>query len=135
MRKTFFILAVLLCTLTVSINAQSAVSTENAKNFVNKDTTVVGVATQVNTTKSGVTFINMDGKFPENKFSAIIYKDDSSKFEDVKKMEGKTIEVSGKIQEYNGKYNIVLKEPKQLKEVDHKAEKKSAKATKKTGKK
>jgi len=119
MRKILYILPVLLIVLTASIKAQ-AVSTADAKNFVNKDTTVTGVATQVSAAKSGIIFINMDGKFPDNKFSAIIYKDDVPKFADVKKMEGKSIAVKGKVQEYNGKYNIILKDPNQLQVVNKK---------------
>ncbi|MFZ0452904.1 MAG: hypothetical protein WCE54_19440 [Ignavibacteriaceae bacterium] len=56
----------------------------------------------------------MGGNYPDNAFTAVIFKSDTSKFHDVKSWEGKVVEVSGKVQEYQRKPEIVVEEREQV---------------------
>ncbi len=57
----------------------------------------------------------MGGEYPDNAFTAVIFKSDSSKFHDVESWEGKVVEVTGKVKEYQGKPEIEVGEGEQVK--------------------
>jgi DNA/RNA endonuclease YhcR with UshA esterase domain len=56
----------------------------------------------------------MGGKFPGNTFSAVILKNNASKFENVKEYEGKVVEISGKIKMYKDKPEILIEKKEQI---------------------
>jgi DNA/RNA endonuclease YhcR with UshA esterase domain len=83
---------------------------------VGQSVTVEGVVTEVNTTdRTGVTFLDMGGHYPNNAFTAVIFKDDAAKFPDVRALEGKTVDVTGTITLYKGKTEVFLNDAGQLK--------------------
>ena len=57
----------------------------------------------------------MAGDYPDNAFTAVIFSSDASKFSDIEGYEKKVIEVTGKVKEYQGKVEIIVKEKKQIK--------------------
>jgi DNA/RNA endonuclease YhcR with UshA esterase domain len=65
--------------------------------------------------KSGATFIDMGGEFPDNNFVAVIFADDAAKFPNASALEGKTVTITGTVQMYQGKPEIILKSASQLK--------------------
>src|SRR5256885_9293004 len=64
--------------------------------------------------KGGNVFLNLGGKHPNEAFAVFIPASNASAFKDVKIYEGKTVTVSGKIVEYQGKPEIVVKSPAQI---------------------
>ena len=56
----------------------------------------------------------MGGEYPDNAFTAVIFKSDTSKFHNVKSWEGKVVEVTGKVKEYRGKPEIIVEEGKKV---------------------
>lgn len=108
----------ILILIPVFVFAQKSISTDSVKSYVGKDVTVKGVVTQVTISKGGNVFFNMDGKYPNNKFTAVIFKKDLERFGDVKSWEGKTVEVTGKIEDYKGQLEIIIKEPGQIKKTE-----------------
>jgi DNA/RNA endonuclease YhcR with UshA esterase domain len=87
-----------------------------AKNHVGQTVTVEGVVSEVHHAASGkVIFIDMGGRFPNNPFAAVIFKEDFDKFPDVDSLEGKTIAVTGLIKSYEGKPETILHDPGQIK--------------------
>ena len=70
------------------------------------------MVTQVSLSNGGNVFFNMDSKYLNNKFTAVIFKRDLERFCDLKAWEGKTIEIQGKIEEYKGQLEINLQEIK-----------------------
>jgi DNA/RNA endonuclease YhcR with UshA esterase domain len=83
---------------------------------VGQSVTVEGIVTEVNSTdRTGVTFLDMGGRYPNNTFTAVILKDDAAKFPDVKKFEGKTVDVTGTIKIYKGKTEVMLIDAGQIK--------------------
>jgi DNA/RNA endonuclease YhcR with UshA esterase domain len=85
------------------------------KSHVGQPVTVEAAVSDVHVAKSGATFIDMDGEFPDNNFVAVIFADDAAKFPSVEKLEGKTVTITGTVQMYQGKPEIVLKSASQLK--------------------
>ena len=65
--------------------------------------------------RSKMTFIDMGGHYPDNVFTAVIFSDDASKFPDVDSLNGKTIDVTGRITVYKGRPEIILNDASQIK--------------------
>ncbi len=92
------------------------IAPSETRQHVGQTVTVEGVVAEVNTTdRSGVTFLDMGGRYPNNAFTAVILKDDASKFPDVHALEGKTIDVTGTIKLYKGKTEVFLNDAGQIK--------------------
>lgn len=61
------------------------------------------------------TYFNMDGQFPNHKFTLLLWGSDKDYFrEDVFSYEGKSVKVTGLIETYRGKPQIVIREPEQI---------------------
>jgi hypothetical protein len=77
--------------------------------------------------RGGTTFLDFGKPYPDTPFTALIFASDRAKFGTPEKTaQGKDFCVTGKIEMYQGKPQIVLKDPKQLSE---KVEKAAASAT------
>jgi DNA/RNA endonuclease YhcR with UshA esterase domain len=88
----------------------------DTKAHVGQPVTVEAAITDVHVAaKSGATFIDMGGEFPDNNFVAVIFADDAAKFPNASALEGKTVTITGTVQMYQGKPEIVLKSASQLK--------------------
>ena len=62
------------------------------------------------------TFLNFDHKYPDHTFTVVIFGEDRAKFGTPEKdYLDKDICVTGKIEDYNGKPQIVISEPGQIK--------------------
>jgi len=62
-----------------------------------------------------VAYLNLDKKYPNNTCSVTIFESDFDKFGDFNKYKNKKIEVSGKVTEYKGKPQVIIKSPSQIK--------------------
>lgn len=100
------------------INAQEKYLAEDAAKHIGENAIVTGEVAQVTTIKSGVTYLNIGAKFPDNVFTGVIFKKDAPAFENLKELEGKKVELIGMIEEYKGKPQIILKKPDQIKVVE-----------------
>jgi DNA/RNA endonuclease YhcR with UshA esterase domain len=88
----------------------------DTKAHVGQPVTVEAAITDVHVAaKSGATFIDMGGEFPDNNFVAVIFPDDAAKFPNASALEGKTVTITGTVQMYQGKPEIILKSASQLK--------------------
>jgi DNA/RNA endonuclease YhcR with UshA esterase domain len=87
----------------------------DAKAHVGQTVTVEGEVSNVHKIASGLIFIDMGGRFPDNVFTAVIMAADSGKFPDVEGLNGKSVDITGLIRLYKGKPEILLKDPAQLK--------------------
>src|SRR5271154_157197 len=71
--------------------------------------TVKAAVSEVHTGRAGATFINMGGNYPDNAFTAVIFATDLAKFPNARALQGKTVGISGPVQLYQGKPEIILK--------------------------
>ena len=86
---------------------------ESAKH-IGENATVTDKVEDVYEAKGGNVFLNLGGKHPNESFAVFIPATSKSAFKDFKVYEGKTISVSGKIEDYKGKPEIIVKSPSQI---------------------
>lgn len=64
--------------------------------------------------RSGTQFINFCDDYRKCPFSVVVFPRDLEKIGDVRVLEGRTIEIHGKIKKYNGQAEMVLDDARQL---------------------
>ena len=88
----------------------------DAPAHVGQTVTVEGTVDEVNTDpRSGNTFIDMGGRYPDQAFTAVIFRSDAGSFQDVKSLNGKTVEITGRVRLHKGKPEIILNAASQIK--------------------
>jgi DNA/RNA endonuclease YhcR with UshA esterase domain len=87
----------------------------DAMAHVGQSVTVEGAVSDVFTARSGVTLLDIGGRYPDNPFTAVILTGDAGKFPDVKTFNGKTVDITGPVKLYKGKPEIVLSDAAQIK--------------------
>ena len=103
-------------TLAAASAHAETIAPNEAPNHAGQNVTVEGTVSEVDHATSGrVTFIDMGGHYPNNTFAAVIFKDDAGKFPDVDTLNGRTIDVTGLIRLYQGRAEIILNDPAQIK--------------------
>jgi len=111
--------AALLLALCASVFAADPIKAAEAKDHIGQTATVCGkVADTRYLDESGrrPTFLNFDAKYPNHVFTAVIFGDDRAKFGTPEKdYLNKSICVTGKIEEFNKKPQVVLTAPEQVK--------------------
>src|SRR5579863_3107716 len=101
--------------LAAPARAQTPVALADAKGHVGQTVTIEGPVGNVYTARSGMTFIDIGGRYPDNAFAAVIFSDDSGKFPDIKALNGKIVDITGAVSLFRGKPEIVLKTADQVK--------------------
>jgi hypothetical protein len=91
------------------------IAPSDAKTHVGQTVTIHASVDEVKTGRGGVTFLDMGGAFPDNVFAAVIFPSDLAKFPGAKTLKGKTVAISGPVELYQGKPEIILKAADQLK--------------------
>lgn len=112
MKRYVSIAAALLFAL--SAFAADCISIEQAAKRVGSNACVTGKVLHVGHSKSGTTFLDFCEDAKTCPFVVVIFARDLRDVGDVEQLAGKTIEISGKIEEYNGRAEIILKDLKQL---------------------
>jgi DNA/RNA endonuclease YhcR with UshA esterase domain len=104
-----------LCLIATHALAETVQPGDAAKN-VGKSVTVEGTVNEVHHAASGkVIFVDMGGKYPNNTFAGVLFPDDAPKFPEIDSLEGKIIDISGTIKLYQGRPEIILNDPAQIK--------------------
>jgi len=92
------------------------IGTAEASHYYNESMTVTGKVAQVSS-RPNITVLDLDQPFPNSPLAVVIFPDNVGKFGDVKKFDGKNVEVVGTITEYRKKPEIILESPDQIKIV------------------
>jgi len=107
MMRTLFVTLLLAFIASPAIAAK--ITPADAAAHVGQTVTVEGAVSEVFTSRrSNTTFINMGGRYPDHIFSAVIFASDAGTFPNVRALEGKTIDDTGRIRLYRGKPEIIL---------------------------
>jgi DNA/RNA endonuclease YhcR with UshA esterase domain len=96
-------------------DAKTIIAPSDAKIHVGQTVTIHAAIDEVKIGRGGATFLDMGGSFPDNAFAAVIFASDLAKFPTAKTLKGKTVAISGPVQLYQGKPEIILKTVDQLK--------------------
>lgn len=110
-------LALLFAATAAPVLAQTpTIAPAAAKDHVGEQVTIEGVVAEVHHAASGrATFIDIGGSYPNNPFAAVIFESDAGKFPNVDALDGKTVDVTGRIRLYRGAPEIILNDPGQIK--------------------
>lgn len=87
----------------------------NAPNYIGKEVLVTGTIVKVFVSKTNTTFLNYCDNFRACPLSAVVFAPDRGKFGDLQKLEGKTVKLSGTIKSFQGRPQMILKNPNQIK--------------------
>ena len=97
--------------------SQDTVSSKDAKNFVGKEVILTGPVASVFVSNKGTVLINFDEVHPNATFVGVIKNASSGiDYSNIKK--GVKLTISGKIEEYNGKPEIIIKDQAQIIKVE-----------------
>ena len=99
--------------------SHSKIGTSEAANYYDQVMIVTGKVAQVSI-RPTVTFLNLDKPFPDSPFTIVIFHGHSSFYGDANALKGKSVEIEGKIKNYNDKPEIVLDNTNQLTVFDDK---------------
>lgn len=117
MYSRFLSLSVLLLFCDFVSFAQTAVSSGEAKNHVGETATVCGQASGIHTAenaKGQPTFVNIDGRYPHNAFTIVIWGDHKEAFGDLQRFASGRVCATGKIQLFKDAPEIVVSSPDKL---------------------
>lgn len=97
-----------------SLKEIKRITTSEAGVNIGKEVIIAGVVAQV-TKRNKVSYLNFDNKYPKHTFTGVVFAGDYNKFDDLNVYEGKNVELTGTITEYNGKPQMILSSPEQIK--------------------
>jgi DNA/RNA endonuclease YhcR with UshA esterase domain len=96
--------------------AATSYTTAQAATHIGETATVCGKVAGTHRSSRGNSFINLDGVYPNQPFTAFIPASSASIGIDLRSLEGKTLCVSGKIALYRGKPEIIVTSKDQIRE-------------------
>jgi hypothetical protein len=99
-----------------SISSAKCIDFKDAPKKIDEEVCVTGKVLKVtHSPRSGTVFLNFCEDYRDCPFSVVIFPKDVADIGDVDKLEGQTIEIFGKIKDFKGQAEIVLKDASQLK--------------------
>ena len=96
-------------------SAPVSISYADANSYIGKNATVSGAPVRVYTSAKGTVFFDYCVDYKNCPFSVTIFADDAKNFPDLAGYQGKTISVTGVISSYQGKAEMVVSDPSQIK--------------------
>jgi DNA/RNA endonuclease YhcR with UshA esterase domain len=79
-----------------------------------ENTCVEGRVLRVFTSRSGTTFLDFCRDYRNCPFTSVIFAGDRSRFGNLGSLEGRNVQVLGEITTYNGRAEIIIRDPKQI---------------------
>ncbi len=97
--------------------ANDCVPFSEAHHYIGKNQCVSGTIIQVKPGRNGVTFLDFCDDYQVCPFTVIVFANDLKKVGDVTPLKGRFIQIRGKVEEYDGRAEIILRKPEQLGEA------------------
>ena len=98
-----------------SPQASECIDYTEAGRHVGEYACVIGKVDNIYTSSKGNNFLNFCPNYKTCPFSAIIFSSDTHKFSNIKGYEGKTVDITGLIKTYQGRAEIIINDPTQIK--------------------
>jgi DNA/RNA endonuclease YhcR with UshA esterase domain len=95
------------------------IGANEAYKYYEKEMTVTGKVVEV-TIRPKIAFLNIDHNFPHEPLALVMYSNETNNLANLKALDGKSIEVSGKITRYRNRPQITLESTNQLKVIETK---------------
>lgn len=113
--KTFMRASFVSATLTFMAAAYAAdFNGLEAAKHIGETATVTDKVESAFQAKGGNIFLNMGGRHPDETFTVFVPASAAAEFKDIKMYDGKTISVTGKIEDHKGKPQISIKSPSEI---------------------
>jgi len=107
-------MAVLFATTAFSQQPPQPISIDSIQNYLGKYVVIVGKVSGVKEMDK-ISYINLDGAFPNQKLTLVVFVGDRKKFKiDLKNFEGEQVKVTGNITLFKGKPQIKLESEDQI---------------------
>lgn len=97
--------------------AADCVSFADARHYIGKSQCVSGTIFHVKEGRNGVTFLDFCEDYEVCPFTVVIFANDLRKVGDVRPLKGRLIQINGRVEEYDGRAEIILRNPQQLGEA------------------
>lgn len=98
-----------------SLCTADCVPFQSAPKHIGATKCVTGKVLKVTRTSQGTTFLNFCEDFRTCPFQVVVFRGDLRSVGDVRQLEGRVIEIQGDVQMYDGRPEIILRRPRQLK--------------------
>ena len=93
----------------------SCLNFSEAPNYIGETKCVSGKVDNVFISEKGNIFLNFCSNYKTCPFTAVIFSSDADKFSNPRQFKGKTVEITGLIKTYQGRPEIILNAPNQIK--------------------
>jgi micrococcal nuclease len=102
--------------LTTELTGLKVIGACQAGNYYGKEMIVEGIITGAYRSKTNTVFLNFEKPYPNQCFTSVIFSSEQYKFvgSPEKYYANKTVRIRGEIKEYQGKPEIILKDPSQI---------------------
>jgi hypothetical protein len=94
--------------------AADCVPFAEARQHVGKTQCIRGTVLHVKEGSRGVTFLDFCEDYRICPFTVVVFPSDLKHVGDVRQLQGRTVEIKGTIQDYDGRAEIILRNPQQL---------------------
>ena len=90
---------------------------ETARGHTGENSCVAARVLRVFTSRSGNTFLDFCADYRKCPFTSVIFASDRSQFGNLSALEGRKVEIRGEITSYNGRAEIIIHNPQQVRAV------------------
>ena len=94
--------------------AEKCITIAEAGKHIRKQACVMGTIVRVEEGSHGVTFLDFCPDYRTCPFTVVIFPVDIRQLGDVRQLQGRVVQIHGKIEEYDDRAEIVLRHPQQL---------------------
>ncbi len=98
----------------VSPASSGCVDIREAGSHTGEDACVSGRVLRVYSSRAGNTFLDFCSDYRDCPFTSVIFDSDRSKFGDLKTLSGREVEIRGTITVYQGRAEIIIRDPEQV---------------------
>jgi hypothetical protein len=114
MKKAILPLIILLFLINTKGKSQTKIPLDSVNKYIGKEVEITDTIAQVKIASKAF-YLHFAGKYPNNKFSAVIYDIDFANFPDrLKWKEGKVATITGTVRLYHDKPRIILADTNQI---------------------
>jgi len=93
---------------------KNLISIESLDTKIGKNISIEAIVTQVIMAQNGNLYLNLGGRYPNQKLSLVAFPENVFLIPEPEKYEGETIIAQGKLSLYNGKPQIIIDKPGQI---------------------
>jgi hypothetical protein len=93
---------------------QNCVVVADAQKHIGKTNCVTGTVARVEEGNNGVTFLDFCADYHSCPFTVVVFRADLRSIGDVHQLQGRTVSIKGRIEEFDGRAEIILRHPQQL---------------------